>query len=115
MTIALLHNHFNKNHLEAVKSQMLELGIPTIKAVWDEGYGIWAALEGSHRIRAAKELGLSINIQRIDLEQIRDLDVTESDMDLDIDMKGTTFAELFADMSDRKLINFEGGSYEDIW
>jgi len=107
MTIALLHNHYDKNHLDTVKSQMLELGAPTIKAVWDDCYGIWAALEGSHRIRAAKELGLPINIEAIDLEQIGDLDVTESDMDLDIDMKGTTFAELFADMSDRKLIDFE--------
>jgi len=58
MQIALVHEHFDTDHLEAVKSEMQTLGAPVIRAVWMECYGVWAALEGCHRIRAAAQLGL---------------------------------------------------------
>lgn len=59
MKIALLHGHYNEQHLEDVKKEMLTLGAPKIHAVWMECYDMYAALEGCHRIRAAKELGLT--------------------------------------------------------
>lgn len=58
MRIALVHSHYDKDHLEAVKTQMAQIGAPLIHAVWMECYGHYAALEGCHRVRAAKELGL---------------------------------------------------------
>jgi len=58
MIIALVHEHYDEAHLEDVKIEMATLGAPVIKAVWMECYGLYAALEGCHRIRAAKELGL---------------------------------------------------------
>ena len=66
MQIALVHNHFNQDHLEAVKQEMQEIGAPVIRAVWMECYGVWAALEGCHRIRAAKELGIEPIIEEIE-------------------------------------------------
>ncbi|MBA4274080.1 MAG: hypothetical protein C0436_00340 [Alphaproteobacteria bacterium] len=58
MNIALVHDHFDVEHLAEVKAEMTVLGAPVIKAVWMECYNLYAALEGCHRIRAAKELGL---------------------------------------------------------
>lgn len=58
MRIILAHAHYSTEHLVEVAEQMRSLGAPTIKAVWLEGYGEWQALEGCHRIRAAKALGL---------------------------------------------------------
>lgn len=58
MKIALVHKHYDEKHLEEVKQEMTILGAPKIKAVWMEVYGVYAAIEGCHRIRAAKALGL---------------------------------------------------------
>jgi hypothetical protein len=66
MKIALVHNHFDVEHLETVKNEMLKLGAPKIKAVWMEVYDCYAALEGCHRIRGAKELGLTIEIEEVE-------------------------------------------------
>lgn len=66
MQIILAHDHFDVDHLEAVKTEMQQLGAPTIKAVWMDAYGAWAALEGSHRIRAAAELGLVPQIDEVE-------------------------------------------------
>jgi hypothetical protein len=57
-TIILPHNHFDPAHLATVRAEMLTRGAPTIKAVWVERAGEWAALEGAHRLRAAHGLGL---------------------------------------------------------
>lgn len=57
MTIALLHKHYSEKHLEEVANEMAVLGAPSIKAIWSEVYGMWLAVEGCHRIRAAKQLG----------------------------------------------------------
>lgn len=56
--IALLHKHYDQQHLEAVKAEMTTLGAPSVRAIWSEMYGLWLAVEGSHRLRAAADLGL---------------------------------------------------------
>ena len=66
MRIALVHKHFDGKHLEEVKAEMIKLGSPVIKAVWMECYNHYAALEGCHRIRAAKELGLTPVIEEVE-------------------------------------------------
>ena len=69
MTIALVHGHFNQDHLDEVKNEMSILGAPTIKAVWMEQYDMYVAIEGCHRIRAAKELGLTPVIDEIEYSE----------------------------------------------
>lgn len=59
MNVMLYHKHFSAQHLDEVKQEMIKRGTPTIKAVWSEAYGMWMAIEGCHRIRAAKALGLT--------------------------------------------------------
>ena len=66
MRVALVHDHYDADHLDDVKAQMMTLGTPTIKAVWMECYGHWAALEGCHRLRAAAELGLVPEIDAVE-------------------------------------------------
>ena len=65
MQVALLHKHYNQEHLEQVKAEMVKLGSPTVRAIWSEMYGFWLAVEGSHRLRAAEELGISPKIDDI--------------------------------------------------
>ena len=65
MKIALVHNHYDEAHLAAVIEEMKTLGAPVIKAVWMECYGHFAAIEGCHRIRAAKEMGLTPEIEEV--------------------------------------------------
>ena len=66
MKIALLHHHYDANHLAHVTTEMVGRGAPVIKAVWLECHGLFAALEGCHRIRAAKALGLTPIIEPVD-------------------------------------------------
>ncbi len=79
MLIALTHNHFDESHLEEVKKEMIKLGAPTIKAVWMEVFGHWAAMEGCHRIRAAKELGLTPIIEEVEYSEETTLEVLGCD------------------------------------
>lgn len=58
-TIALYHKHYDQKHLDAVKSEMATLGAPEVRAIWSEVHGVWMAVEGCHRLRAAHELGLT--------------------------------------------------------
>jgi len=51
-------NKADPAHLAAVIEQMRKLGAPSIACIKDEGTGVWVALEGSHRVAAAKALGL---------------------------------------------------------
>lgn len=80
MGVILLHDHYDDAHLAAVIEEMRSLGAPTIRAIWDEAYGNWVALEGCHRIRAAKALGLIPKIEEVEYDE----DKTLADM-LDID------------------------------
>ena len=65
MRIILFHKQYSEEHLAKVTEEMKELGAPTIRAIWSEMYGEWMAVEGCHRIRAAKTLGLTPIIEDI--------------------------------------------------
>jgi hypothetical protein len=77
--INLVHKHFDEKHLAEVIEEMKKIGSPIIKAVKleDEEY---QALEGCHRIRAAKILGLPIKVELIEenderiISEITDVD-----------------------------------------
>lgn len=83
MHIALLHEHYDPDHLESVIAEMRILGAPTIRAVWMECHMMWVALEGCHRLRAAHILGLVPLIDEIDYEADMPIDCAE-DPDLTI-------------------------------
>ena len=68
MKVALYHSHYEEDHLEAVANEMKTLGAPEIKCIWSECYGIWLAVEGCHRLRAAQQLGIAPVIVEINLE-----------------------------------------------
>ena len=95
MRIALVHNHYDEAHLAVVIEEMKTLGAPVIKAVWMECYGHWAALEGCHRIRAAKALGLTPEIDEVEY----------SDDPCDVD--GMTVAEVADRSRESDVIEFE--------
>lgn len=104
MQVALIHNHYDQDKLDAVKKEMLELGAPVIKAVYMDCYGIWAALEGCHRIRAAKDLGIEPVIETIEYSDT----VTTKEIGLGDAFDGDTWtiAELVDGANQRKIINF---------
>ena len=66
MTIALVHDHYDDEHLAEVIEEMRTLGAPKIHAVWMECYDGYQALEGCHRIRAAHALGLTPEIVEVE-------------------------------------------------
>jgi hypothetical protein len=106
MTIALVHKHFDAAHLEEVKNTMQTLGAPEIKAVYVECMDMFVALEGCHRIRAAKALGLVPVIVEMDFDAIASMDVTDPALGLDIDMPGTTVEDMIADCNKWATIIF---------
>jgi hypothetical protein len=68
--------------LEAIKSEMLTLGAPSVRCV--EAGGEWYAIEGTHRLAAACELGLVPEIVEVTEEsgpQTVDLDGDEDERD----------------------------------
>lgn len=66
MKVALIHDHYDSEHLAAVVDRMHALGAPTIKAVWLPAHEIWAALEGCHRLRACQFLGMAPQIEEVE-------------------------------------------------
>lgn len=104
MKIALPHNHYDPDHLDAVTAEMQVLGAPTIKAVWMECYGVWAALEGSHRIRAAANLRLSPIIDEIAYSDT----LTTADIGLVNDFGGDiwTIAEVADEACSKEIKDF---------
>ncbi len=101
MIVKLVHKHYDRDHLDAVKAQMALMGAPIIKAVWMECYGLWAALEGCHRLRAAKELGLTPEIEEIEYsETLRLVDIGIADG------WEYTVAEIADDLYDAELMEF---------
>ncbi len=82
MEIIVNHNQYYKDHLKQVITEMQTLGAPTIKAVYDECDDVYIALEGRHRIEAAKRLGLTPIIDEIDnTDDILMRDITDMDTD----------------------------------
>jgi len=97
MNVILIHDHYTEKHLAEVREQMKALGAPKIHAVWMECWNAYAALEGCHRIRAAKELGLTPEIVPVEYGE----HWTNDD--------GYTFeiSELIDDAAHRVMIDFE--------
>lgn len=102
MNIALIHAHFNADHLALVKAQMADLGAPVIKAVWMDCHGHWAALEGSHRIRAAAELGLTPVIEEVEYSE----DTTLESLGCDDAGEGYTVAQIADDSHRTEVLAF---------
>lgn len=103
MEIALVHNHFDAAHLEEVKTEMMTIGAPVIRAVWMGCYERFAALEGCHRIRAAHALGLTPVIDEIEYSD----EITVCSLGLDFDMNDDmTIAQLVDDCHRRKSFTF---------
>lgn len=101
MRIVLAHDHFGTDHLAKVQSEMVELGAPTIRAVWMEGNQEWIALEGCHRLRAAHALGLTPEIDPVEWSD----EVTTEDIGTD-QQDVATIAE-FCEHSERNAtLNF---------
>lgn len=86
-------NEPDPKHLEEVKAEMGRLGAPTVTAVYVEGIGAYVALEGSHRVAAAFELGLVPRIRELrysdvvgeDGEDLLDPSSWRYGLDLDVD------------------------------
>jgi len=79
MRITLYHNHYNEQHLEAVKAEMETLGAPTIRCIWSEIYEMWMAVEGCHRLRAAAALGITPVVQDITNDETATIQIDEED------------------------------------
>lgn len=93
MDIILYHNHYDAKHLDAVADQMQTLGAPAIRAIWSECYGSWMAVEGCHRVRAAKRLGLTPEI--IDISNDETVIVQDDGEDVSVSV-----ADLATEMTD---------------
>lgn len=104
MKISLYHNHYNEQHLEEVKQEMIKLGAPSIRAIWSECYGMWMAVEGCHRLRAAKELGIMPII--IDISAKRQATIQDDGENKKRSVKQLT-AELEESCWKRQYISFD--------
>jgi hypothetical protein len=60
-------HHPKEGHLATVRNDMLQLGPPTIRAYYCELRKVYLAVEGSHRIKAAIDLGHKIRIQKVEI------------------------------------------------
>lgn len=58
MTVNPPHDHHDADHLTHVVSEMRRRGRPVLRAYFDADANVWHAREGTHRLRAAKALGL---------------------------------------------------------
>ena len=72
-TVILLHAYYDEEHLKEVVSEMQTLGTPTVRVIWSEVYGAYLALEGCHRIRAAKQLGLVPVFEVVEFEDVTEV------------------------------------------
>jgi len=101
----ILLNETEDEHLEEVKTEMAELGSPKIHAVNAPQWGAWVALEGSHRITAASELGIEIEIIEVEYSE----DVYLSDFGAD-DEDDYSVAEIFDSAWERGNLIVEVGT-----
>lgn len=85
MRITLYHKHYDNQHLEAVKAEMQKLGTPTIRCIWNETYELWMAVEGCHRIRAAKALGITPVIQDITNDEMITIQIDGDDVEVSVE------------------------------
>lgn len=106
LEIALAHDHYSEEHLQEVIKKMQVLGTPTIRAVWQECWDMYVALEGCHRLRAAEILGLTPIIDEIDYDDVCDLDLRDPELDLDLDNDGTV-GQFIDEANYRRTIIFD--------
>ena len=59
ITVTPLHKHYNPEHLNEVITEMRTRGAPRLRGYQDKNTGWWFMREGTHRLRAAKILGLT--------------------------------------------------------
>jgi hypothetical protein len=69
--VILPHSHFDPKHLAKVKEEMQRLGSPEIRGIPIDD--TFAAVEGSHRLRAAQELGVPVQLKSILDDDVVDL------------------------------------------
>lgn len=82
MEIALFHKHYNQKHLDAVRAEMLTLGAPKIRCIWDAAHEVWLAVEGCHRLRAAHDLGIEPVIIDVTENETVTVQIDEEDRDV---------------------------------
>lgn len=61
-TIIAMHG-LDDHQLAHVREEMLRLGAPTIRVIETDQQGVYAAIEGTHRLAVAAELGLRPRIE----------------------------------------------------
>ena len=59
MATVITINQTDADHLARVTAEMQVRGAPAIRCIRDEAQGVILALEGSHRLAAAKALGIA--------------------------------------------------------
>ena len=72
-TVILLHANYDEEHLKEVVSEMQTMGTPVIRGFYCECFGAFLALEGCHRIRAAKQLGLVPVFEEVEFEDVTEV------------------------------------------
>lgn len=102
--VVLIHKEYSQDYLLKVIEKMKELGVPMIRAFYDEFEDVYIAVEGCHRIRAAKALGIEPEWIILDLDEYYDMDVEEPEWS-DIDFGGgTTFGDFYNNAARRYAI-----------
>ncbi len=66
MTTLIAINETDADHLAKVTAEMQTIGAPALRCIRDDAQGIILALEGSHRLAAAKALGLTPILTMVD-------------------------------------------------
>jgi hypothetical protein len=74
-TVIIMHNHYRPEHVDEVVEIMRTLGAPEIRAIWNPVHEMWMAVEGCHRLRAAKVLGLTPIIIDISSDETATIDI----------------------------------------
>ena len=105
MDIVIAHKYYNKEHLDSVMSDMAQMGAPVIRAIYDEANSVFVALEGCHRIRAAKKLGLTPIISEVNFDDVAGLALNDPKLSLDFD-NDTLIDDFFYDAPRRPIIEF---------
>lgn len=112
MTIRIIPPHSvdaETEHYAAVTEHMIQHGAPTIRAWWDECERAWVAVEGSHRIAIALDLGITPEIDDVG-ESVEARAQALRDADIDLSSRaGAEDEELvwwWGDRAGRRVVTF---------
>lgn len=72
MCISPIHDAYDLTKIYIVKEEMIKLGPPKIRAVYDKDSDCYRAIEGSHRLAVAHSLTLLPEIIEVDWDDIID-------------------------------------------